>query len=492
MSIPFIPLPKDRYNFFQRNLAAEQISRDFKMMTMATNTCDIDYDFYVDSFVFEKIKQMDSIPEKSLLLDSFRIFCTNSKYHKYFCGFLEITVKSLTPLVAPKKVIVSEVVIASILYHNLVVDFDKMPLVLSDIRNNVKRDVDLIPCRESGTDGQMKILVDAVLAVDSMESKDSKKVCVIGSSHEATIHPRYAYAPVMQMLTSSEVHMYDYVEEKGVTKEGTNFVTRNSTGVDYKTLKDYDLVIDDVWANGKTSLMSDYMRDKTIDEVYPDNFSIKSFGERTDEAIVYKQCGFTNAGEQRVVSRPVVPYYKSRRYLGSCIYCRELKFFLRGDYDISFYKAILLSHKRPCYVPELNKLVDFVSSKHDLMTNLDWREILVRTFHTQQEIDFKMRLAKKQNKTIEILDVDIDKLRQHPSDVLDFDVIELRAEILSLVDVIVSLDLYVTRLIYESAKNIYKVEGRDFFILSRPVRGVTLTSSLDDFSQSLSHRGYWT
>lgn len=488
MTNRFIPLPSDRYNTHARNLSASQLTSEFNKMMYSIEFQGIDFDFYIDPFVFNQIKVLPFFPEKNTILEAFRIYCTNSSYKKMTFGFLEVTISYKDPSRPKDRVFLGEIVLNSIMYHNLATDFSKLECVISDIQSKIKRTADLIPKRESAQDGQMKIMVDAVLAVDSLESLKDQKVCIVGSSHQVTVQPRYAYGPIMHMLEDSVVEMYDFIEEEGKTKEGSNVVVRHAEGVNYSSLKAYDLVIDDVWENGHTSLTGSYMSDKTIDEVYPDNFSLKSFGERSEEGNIYKQCCHTLSREQRVVSRPVVPLYKDHDMLGDCTYCVELKFFLRRSYDIPFYKSIMMAHKKPCSVPLLDKVVDVISAKSEAVADLRWKEVLTPSFHTSDEI---ARRGQDRDKRFPVINVDFDKLRQHPSDNLEFDVIELRSELLTLVDVVVSSNYFVTQMIYESAKNVYKIEDRHFFILERPYRGVALKEPLNDFNESLSHRGYW-
>jgi len=486
-------LPKDRYNVQERLAMSASITARYKNMQESVQRKDKHSDkykfhFYTSRVVYDTLDSMllsdaQNYHDIYKIMNALSIYTTNSKYKNFVGGLLHVTVLHASEEKPTETISVSAVAVNSVIFHNLIYNVDKLQDVLSDLRLGILRDVDLLPARNIGQDGQMKIMVDAILAVDALEDKDSVKLLVMGSGHEPLAHPRYAYAPVTHMLEHSQIDLYDYVEEQGVTKEGTNFVERYSEGAPLEKAKTYDLVLDDVWANNKTTIQMDKMRNFMIQDIYPENFSVKSFLYRLDEANVYYQCAYTKSSEVRLVSRPIFPKYRHNKLLGDCVYCRELKFFLKNDYPISFYLSVMMTHLKPCKVPELNLMNQYYNKKKTRVESLEWEKVASVGFHTEGELlerrKFKMKEITIRGKKLRRLVVDKE---------LSYPPVEYRAELLSLVDVVVSDDYFVTLMLFENAANIYKVRGRDFYVLKREKKGIVLNEK-DDVKTHL-HRGY--
>jgi hypothetical protein len=239
-------------------------------------------------------------------------------------------------------------VVKSFFYWQVYNDLTMAVEVERDDMNGSVRSPTLIAARNSSNDGQMKILVDAVLTVDAVECKEDLKILIVGSSHDPMIHPRSSYEPLFYMVRNSTIDMYDFLEESGESIENTNKVRRFRKPYDYSTLMDYDIYIDDAWYQGTTPFESRVYNSKT--RALPANFSVKVFEDLTTYNL-YHQVSYTKAGEKRMVSRSVLPCFKENRRLGNCPFCIELKFFLSSSYGDDFYKSIHRQHKTSSCIP---------------------------------------------------------------------------------------------------------------------------------------------
>jgi len=225
----------------------------------------------------------------------------------------------------------------SFLYRKMYSDLSSMAMVVQDIELGIEHDVEMYPIRKKSTDGQMKIMVDAVLAVDAIDEKYDLKILIVGSSHEPTVVPRSAYGVLPYMVTNSTIDMYDPLEEEGSDVVNSNVVNRFRKAYDYSTLEQYDLVIDDAWSGGEPTFP-----EKKI-SLLKKNFSIKSNREIVGYNHYY-QVSYTH-NEVRVISRTDLVDYNSNDRLGSCSFCSELRYRLKDHYSDRFYQEIFDNHK---------------------------------------------------------------------------------------------------------------------------------------------------
>jgi len=248
---------------------------------------------------------------------------------------------------------ISKICVNSFLFHNVVAT-ENYEEVVRDIDSNVLRQVPMYPERGSVVDGQMKIMTDAVLAVDALENKENQKILVIGSSHEPGIHPRSSYMACFYLVTNSQFHMYDPLEESGMEIVNTNQIYRYRQPFVYRqeNLEGFDLIIDDAWTNRGTSIET-YLPQQSGSQwksYMPANYSMKVF-ELVIRGKYYYQVGKTEAREKRLVTRSLLPYYNHslRDKLGNCSFCIELLYHLiEVDYDESFFHKIRRCHRISC------------------------------------------------------------------------------------------------------------------------------------------------
>jgi len=245
----------------------------------------------------------------------------------------------------------------SFFFHQLYLIGSRVPKVVSDIQLNLTRVVELLPARKEAVNGQMKIMVDAVLAMDDMIMKESdvtgKRILIVGSSHEPGFVPKSSYYPLFFMVTGCEFHMYDMLEVDGEEEINGNKVCRYSRPYSYLDMHLYDLMLDDAWISGRTALESIVIprsRSPDVMDVYPRHYSLKAFSS-TVPGIYYSQVGSTHVGERRLVSRVLFPRYKKDDMLGRCAFCRELKYFKRRLYSSPFYERVMMCHKNNSCVP---------------------------------------------------------------------------------------------------------------------------------------------
>jgi len=233
-------------------------------------------------------------------------------------------------------------VVKSFFYWHVYNDITEAIKIERDDESGSVRQANLIPARKSGSDGQMKIMVDAVLTIDDVGRTEDLDILIVGSSHDPAIIPRLSYDPLFYMVTKSRFYLYDIIEEAGVLEINTNIVTRYRQAFTYLDMKNYDVIIDDSWFQGKTSAHI-LMHNKLMDN-FPLHYSIKSF-EEYPLVNVYHQVGHTYSNEVRLVSRSVIPDFRYDSRLGRCCFCLELQFFLQHTYGDSFYKSVHRLHK---------------------------------------------------------------------------------------------------------------------------------------------------
>jgi hypothetical protein len=258
---------------------------------------------------------------------------------------------------------VSKILFDSFHYHKGYNTVSNLFLILDDFDNHIPRTVEYFPHRGKSCDGQLKIAVDAILAVDALDSVEDVKILIVGSSHQPLFKPRSSYASLPHMLTGdSQIDMFDPYEEEGSEKIGRTIVNRIRDIYTYATQAEYDLVIDDAYSYGESANQS------KLSEL--ENFSVKSFSEST-EFNNYFQVSHTSRSEVRVVSRSVIPDYYPNDRLGDCAFCRELKFYLRGRvYSDEVYYQFYLNH--PFDQCRSRGYIKFRRQYHESRGNYKW------------------------------------------------------------------------------------------------------------------------
>jgi len=203
---------------------------------------------------------------------------------------------------------------------------------------------DLPAPRNRLDDGQLKMCVDAVLAVDALEKKNDLKILVLGSSSPGV--SGLAYDLIGEMVTNSVIELYDPVTVDAVYVRGTNKYIHKKQAYEYtRDLSEYDLLLDDVWIESKVH--SDFDPDGFAYTAR--NYSIKNFIFDDVGKRVYNQVFSTPHGhERRVVSRMPYCFYRCHEFLGACAACVELKYLLRNKYSKEFYERFLAYHAVNC------------------------------------------------------------------------------------------------------------------------------------------------
>jgi len=204
---------------------------------------------------------------------------------------------------------------------------------------------ELPSARSTINDGQMKIVIDAVVAVDALPSLDSQKIVCVGTSGSGTVVSGLAYEVIAQMVTNSSISMYDPREVPGVYKDGRgNTITRIREKFLYNVQEDVDLLLDDAWELGVTH----EDRDPDGNSFKAKSYSIKCFDVfRYAPLRAYFQAFRTKRYEHRLVNcrRSYVYTY---RPLGRCGACVELKYLLKREYPSDFYEFFMRSHSVNC------------------------------------------------------------------------------------------------------------------------------------------------
>jgi len=228
-------------------------------------------------------------------------------------------------------------------------------LYLTLLRDRINVQFEILHSREDFEDGQLKILLDVILATDDMIQKEGNKdknVLVVGSSSENGVSSGFAYQALPLMLESSKVDLYDPNNNKGSVVSGTvsmNFFKKRKKLVE-EDLKKYDLLLDDAW---EEKMSRSWDQDNCFSRFK--NYSVKWFHNYPEMPNIpyvsnrYYQVFKTPACELRVVSRQTSHLsYSPIPLLGNCPGCRELKYRLRGKYSDSLYRFFMASHKVNC------------------------------------------------------------------------------------------------------------------------------------------------
>jgi hypothetical protein len=412
-------------------------------------------EFFIDSKSYFTVQRKTS-DILEYLLRCFSFFCVDVKYRSADEAFYV--------MYHDKEYFIPQLIVHSFFYHQIYVNADDIYKVEKDWNQKILRSMELIPMRAAEKDGQMKIMIDAVLAVDAMliEEREVKtknfKILIIGSSHDPNVNPKFSYAPIEYMIQESEIHMYDVLEEEGVSQVGSNVIYRYRKAYDYKDLKKFDLVLDDSWSEGLPAIENKYMKGKDLRLIMPSHFSVKSFKIYLDYSI-YFQIVKTSCYEVRCVSRPIIPSYETHRYLGTCAYCRELKFFLQQQYGDLVYEKILALHKTyECYPAEWYSKTKQIREQFQLIRP-KWVELKQR--------DHPYRLTDRS------IIINNEVVRRRIDDLLfpELYPVELRKEHLQHVSVIISDDEYLS-FVMLSAKNIYKYVDDKLYIMERKAKEI--------------------
>jgi len=237
-----------------------------------------------------------------------------------------------------------------------------------------------VPGNMKCDDGQAKLIVDAVLAVDDMTNKEIKenyKVLVIGSSSPGGVNSGTAYG-CFPYFFSGEAHLFDPYEVSRTfeLRSETNSVKYYcySKEFRYKELSEggkyhnyFDLIFDDSWVENIPRTLRD-----TSDLVSTcNNFSIKQFPWERDKdkrGNIYTQKFFTKGLEERRVSRDVKKHGEGDARYGKCAICLELNFRVRSILSNGFFSYLFRSHKINCIDSAMKRQIKFVN-------NVEWIEV---------------------------------------------------------------------------------------------------------------------
>jgi len=214
--------------------------------------------------------------------------------------------------------------------------------------------MELPPSRESIRDGQLKIVLDAVLAVDALSSTINQKILVIGSASLGI--SGLAYNVIGYMLTNSEIWLYDPLNVRSDYKFNSNLYHYIDAPYMYdEDCSKYDLVLDDSFIEHSSRQERD-----PFGIVYKcPNFSIKCFyyEDVPFSANRYVQAFKTEGHEVRIVSRSIDYDFRCIP-VGHCSACTELRYLLKGNYSYEFYLNFVESHKVNCMTGEYRDIVD--------------------------------------------------------------------------------------------------------------------------------------
>jgi hypothetical protein len=267
-------------------------------------------------------------------------------------------------------------------------DFDGYDKVkLSKIKFNYV----LPPQRERIDDGQLKILVDAMLAVDELVSikkneKDDVPVTVLvaGSSSNTLTTGGESYQIIPYMIPVLSMELVD-PNEFDMTYSVEGLVSSCITHIPrchYYQDRYYDLILDDVFLDCAPKIMHRIRDVLNVREKNCRVFSSKLFpGSGVPYGSRYYQVVKTKGREQRWVSRPRVPCYRPNERLGSCSMCTELKYYLKNDYDDRVFDFFLRMHKRNCVTGEIRSVVSTVIS-----SEIDFQVIESDVFNLRQDL----------------------------------------------------------------------------------------------------------
>jgi len=323
------------------------------------------------------------------------------------------------------KVILSEEKYRRYLYHgiHLMKGEDHKEIYMKMNRDTVY-DIGLYPPRETVDDGQLKIAVDVVLAFEEALAgpEETLRVLALGTSAPEGHRGGTAYelVPIMAADWKKDVimDMYDPNEIEGEYNTDRVHISkfREAYQLTERDLENYDLLLDDVYTGYDSSVVF-YDREWDPGAVYQrfKYFSIKGFEGSVIPRYKYRQVAKTNSLEFRSCSRRTkVRYSGEHRLLGSCAFCRELKYVLKFKYSRQFYRHFMKLHKYPCVPREVPKRVIEVFDKYELRIFDDFMK-----YHVVGDIyDDPRYITELTRKII----VELSDWSKYTSDLLDQDV----------------------------------------------------------------------
>jgi len=251
-------------------------------------------------------------------------------------------------------------------------------------------DYQLPGSRGTVDDGQLKIVVDAVLAVDALEEKRNVEILVLGSSAELGNLSGLAYDVVGTMVIESHIDLYDpYTVNCVYEDENKNVYTHKAEKFEYKPIV-ADLVLDDVWLSHQTHEQID-----PNDFAFQvSNYSIKRLPWDKEREKTYQQLFKTTNYEERSVSRNSDYEFREISYLGRCYACTELKYLLKGDYSRKFYQMIMNAHKVNCKTGQHRSISDYgvidLSCRKVIIKDLT---VLSNFYKLPWDIDLNLRIV---------------------------------------------------------------------------------------------------
>jgi len=205
------------------------------------------------------------------------------------------------------------------------------------------------------SDGQLKIVTDFVIGIDSMIArslKESYRILVIGSSSESGVSGM-AYGILSKMKVNCEIHLYDSCERDHQYVDGAVKYHYHRELWKYgDSVEHFDIVFDDAYVLGldKDTSMREHL-DPSRSILGANDYSIKSLKSDVQyfaDHHIYCQAAVTPLNEHRCVKFKRVYGVYRPLFEGKCPFCTQLKYLLKRDYDWSFFEYFLRSHKRSC------------------------------------------------------------------------------------------------------------------------------------------------
>jgi len=225
--------------------------------------------------------------------------------------------------------------------------------------------IDIPHANNDHTDGQLKILVDFVLGVDSClarnptrfrASGDPIRILIIGSASESGVSG-VAYHILDFMGIFFDIELWDPYECEGVSKSTFGVYRRhrglwNYGAVNSERLFTFDIVFDDAFVNREHN-RSDLDPERTV--LCARDFSVKWLANTADDKYFsgincYHQASNLVSLERRGVKYPRVYHHFKNLFAGKCAFCAELKYILQLQYDACFFDYVLRAHKKCCVI----------------------------------------------------------------------------------------------------------------------------------------------
>jgi hypothetical protein len=223
---------------------------------------------------------------------------------------------------------------------------------------------EFLGARASVEDGQLKILLEVILAVDSADLVEGDKILVVGSSSPDGVQSGLAYQIIASMAPGVIVDMFDPHEVGGsYILEEEKKKTYFNCYREYKTIgqddtKEYKLYLDDAWS-GKKGYYRKQWDPYDLYINFP-HFSIKWFDDWGDakRGSVHYQVSKTPQLERRRVSRDIDFFrYTPNDLLGTCPVCVEFKYRVKKKYPKRVYDIFMKVHIRHCVTKQKNRMI---------------------------------------------------------------------------------------------------------------------------------------